>query len=307
MPRIISLPEVDRSEQLPTIRVGNALNNEVLLYIAYDGPGECYVDVNIARDDDGDGVNDNDKNMICEVPKRISYTPELGQTQARIYYEQIQNDTPQMVSKDFIVDFIDYQTTLSEEEKELYFTITQLINSIDDSLLGNAIIKDELTHMRENLQNDAEVSLAVLAIQDYRNDPTIVDKQISLSAQQEEQLAYILDQVQTSAILQAEGASIYEQSKQKIFDLTPMRLQPDIKELFSRIDQLPEPAKEEEIVKQNLQTVLSLLAEDAQSQQPDSITQESVDLNVVPEICRILEFYNIPSELCGDQEEGPSL
>lgn len=195
------------------------------------------------------------------------------------------------MTQDFVVDFIDYDSVLSETQKEMYFTLNSLIASIDDNFLGNAIIKDELINIRDNLQNDSEVSLSLIAISDYRNDASIADKQIVLSEQEEKQLAFVERSLASTDVLVSQGASVYFQAKQTILDYTPLNVQSDVEEEFFSIEQIDEPAKEGERVKELLQNILTTLVQNSATADDiteDTISQEEIDLIVIPAICDIL-------------------
>jgi len=166
--------------------------------------------------------------MACNIPKVINYTPELGESQGRVYYEETIAGIKKLQTQDFLVDFIDYDSLLSTQQKETYFVINSLIAGLDDSFLGNAIIKDELINIRDNLQNDSEVSLSLIALDDYMNDPSIVDKQIVMSDSQTSQLEFIQTRLTNTDVLASQGASSYLQAKQLILDYSPANVLTDI-------------------------------------------------------------------------------
>ncbi len=302
---ISTVPEATIIDGFPTVRLWNSFNDEILLFVHYFEDGLCYIDTNIARDQDGDGISDNDKSMSCNSPKVVTYTPELGESQGRVFYEKNVEWIKKLMTQDFVIDFIDYDSLLSNEQKEIYFVANSLISTIDDNYLGNAIIKDELINIRDNLQNDSEVSLSLIAINDYRNDANIADKQIVLSAQEEKQLTFIESSLANTDVLASQWASLYFQAKQTILEYTPLNAQSDVSEDFFAIEQIEEPAKEWEAVKERLQNILNTLVENsatASDVTTDTISQEEIDLIVIPALCDILGFYNIPSTLCPNQD-----
>lgn len=305
--KLLTIPESKVIDWKETIRVGWSLNNEIMIFVNYISDWLCYIDTNIARDEDGDGISDNDKTMTCNSPKIIKYSPELWESLGRIYYEERVDGFFKLKTLNYTVDFIDFESVLTDGQKEIYFVLNDLINSLDDNYLGNAIIKDELINIRDNIQNPSEVSLSLIWIDDYMNDDSIAEKEIVMSDLQARQLEMIQNELTSADVLLAQWASIYYQSKQTILQYTPSNLYSDVQNIFWMIEKIEEPAKEPEIIKGHLQSILTKLLENAQWTRDDTntstiITQEEIDLIVVPSICKILSFYTISSSICPNDD-----
>ena len=75
---ILSIPKVSLSSGAIDFFVGKNLNNSILYYITYDNPkGNCYVDTDIHIDSNNDGIQDNDKDFMCNQLYLKTYEPKF--------------------------------------------------------------------------------------------------------------------------------------------------------------------------------------------------------------------------------------
>jgi hypothetical protein len=128
--------------------VGENLDNSILYNILFDDAGgakDCYVDLDISADSDGDGIKDQDRDMQCNELQFQKYEPRYDAVVARIYYQAGEK----IMSQDFTVSFLDFELNLDAATRETYDKITALVNSIDTSHEVNVYLKSLLITLKE--------------------------------------------------------------------------------------------------------------------------------------------------------------
>ena len=81
-----------------------------------------------------------------------------------------------------------------------------------------------------------------------------------------------------------------------------------ISDAFGVIQQLPEPGAQPEIVKTQLGNILNMYKENSvsalESQNPgneEKIMESDIEIQILPRICEVLNYYEISSPNCPDQ------
>lgn len=82
-----------------------------------------------------------------------------------------------------------------------------------------------------------------------------------------------------------------------------------ISDAFGIIQAIPEPGSQPEVVKKQLEYILGIFTENSvtalESQNPgneEKIIEGDIETQILPRICEILNFYEIPSASCPDAD-----
>lgn len=305
---IISLPKIEQSEKWHLeVFVGKQLNNEVMLYIkTASNNDKCRLDSDIAKDKNFDGKADNDVEFGCNRILNITYIPTTESSIGRIFYQA--DGTGKILQKDFTVTFAHYENSfLSDELKNQYTAITELLNTIDDSSsVANADLKIMLTSLRNDLVDINTTRANVIQIEDLLSKKTV-----KLSSKQEEKLNWILIALSDHATLSAKGASSYEVAKSEILALLPLALQQEANKHFTNFDhaeQLAHSGLDVKTIREwALQSIYTTIADNAVN--PSNIWANQIGTDdfkavVEPHLCNIAKDYSISAQYCSDAYQG---
>ena len=133
------------------------------MYVSYPA-GNCYIDLDITTDTDGDGEPGNDDNASCNAVMTIPFVPTSKQQTARIHYAA----DGSRQNKDITIVFLDYEDILPEEyewaAEELDTYIAALMTVEPRDPLG--YYKDLLINLRASLGETDEMNSVLLQLRD---------------------------------------------------------------------------------------------------------------------------------------------
>jgi len=299
-----SLPQTQDIKWEPTIRVGKNLSNSVLIYAKYNGAGDCFVDTDIWYDTDGDSKSDNDRDLECNNSNKLTrYNPSFGKVLWRVYYDGTDTVDGNMSIYDFSVQFIDFETTLTPSEQTSYDKITSIIKQIDSNITWNNTLLQELFQMRNNIQDPSSISNGIIIIYDLIEN----DKWIKITDKTQKDLDEFLWEIANGDVLAALGSNEYFQSKQDILSLLPVILKNEVWLIFQQIEQIKDKEAEKEKIKALLNNIIKKISDSIavsyESQWDNQILKEDFDLEIMPLICEIANFYVIETKTCWPSTE----
>ncbi len=307
--KILSIPKVDRKWDKIEFFVWNNLDNSILynfLYDDADGTKECYIDTDITVDSDGDGIADQDKDFKCNELHLQSYTPQYDSVVGRIYYQV----GDKMLSQDFTVSFLDFEVDLDADMKKTYDTLQSIIVSLDTSVKDNVYLKTLLIGLKDGLLDKVDSNSALVTIQDYmaNHDPVLTEDEQS-------KLDSVMTALADDSVVAAQWGNIYEQSKTEILNILPYNLASDVKTKFADFETIvagtvaedwnleaTQNSSEQDKRKMILQDIVNMIASHVapidKEVWENQIQADDMDLVVMPNICKIMDFYSIASKTC---------
>ena len=299
---IVSLPETRTVDGEPVVSVGKNLDNSVLINLKYFGIGQCFVDSDISRDSNNDGAADQDRDFQCNQAVLIPFEPEFERITARVFYETPVEWSLKLTSRDFTIEFLDFQPPLSEEQRKLYIQLSSLIKDIDQTEDINKELVNLLIDMRNNLYTDQDIATSVVSIRDYMDT-----QELLLSESQQADLDALLTSLSDGAIVAALWGTPYEQAKQDILFSLPQNLKPDAESIFLQIEQVDARPDNKGRIKELLQQLISTLQPyivPVSDEPTDTqISQDIFDLFIIGAVCDILNIYEIESDVCPNVED----
>ncbi|MBS8122536.1 PKD repeat [Candidatus Vampirococcus lugosii] len=284
---LLSIPNAESSGDKYNIDVGSSLNNTVDFFVKGKNLNNCYIDFDVSHDSNLDGQPDNDKDLECGKLGSKTYIPKADNSIARLYYENSQGK----VSKDIIINFLDFNIDLPQDVIEMYNQLNGLISSLSSADQDIAYLRSLLINLRDNIVAGDGVDGLVLQIYDWFEQGVIIDQD------KEDEILEIMDSLMNEGIQAAIGGNDYEIAKGNIILFTPNKRKPEVQEIFKNIESLDGDLEQ---VKSFLQEILDIF-----SQELEKGTIDNNDYNIVQsDICLILEYYDIKSTACGHEEEG---
>lgn len=292
--KILSIPEYQENESgAIEISVWKSLDNSVLFYILFDNKWDenrrCYVDLDIS--------DDKEKDFYCNEMYFAEFDPSFENVMWKFYYETDEG----LQQRDLTINFLDYAIQLDENTKVIYNKLTALIYWISD--------EDQLKALLLNLQkwilNKSEIQGNVIAIQEYlANNP-----EVNLTDTEREDLSWILTELTDSTTISAAWWSVYDYAKYEILAILPTNLRVDVEKLFYDFENAKWDTEqwiaENDVKKQKLNEILNVIkskiTDDELNQQADEITKSDMEDIIMPNMCKILDYYSIPSETCSSE------
>ncbi|MCX6823805.1 MAG: PKD domain-containing protein [candidate division SR1 bacterium] len=299
---ILSIPKVSIASGIIDFFVGKNLNNSILMYIKYDDSrGTCYVDTDIAFDNNGDGIKDNDKDFLCNELYLKKYEPKYESVVGRIYYTKA--DTTAF-SKDFTVSFLDFQANLSPEMTIVYKEINDFINTLQaiGSTGDMSNFRTLMVGLRDGLIDQIDTKSNIVSVKDYYET-----KGIQLTAEQKTLLEDIFTKLTDKAVSAAGGGNIYQQSKAEILSILPSNLAVDVEGLFKEFESVISDTTQANSSQQDkrkavLQEIINLISKNlalaGATVQTNQIDPLDMQTTIMPNMCKILAFYTIVSDAC---------
>lgn len=209
---MITIPETTFTNANPEIFISKNMNNTLIMYINNESWDECFVDIDIATDNDGDWQTDNDGDILCNKIAKIYYEPDYDSTVGRVYF----TNNGKLTFKNFYVTLEGVILELDDEKKDLYDDITQLFNGIEDLSVENTSLKRSLDRLRKNLNNRLETTSTVNTINEQMKDWWI-----KIDSYQKELLDSILARLSNQDTINIVWKSEYERYKAEILAILP--------------------------------------------------------------------------------------
>ncbi len=301
---ILSLPELSDSEAGKEIFVWNNLNNSVLFYIYYAWTKDCYVDKDISFDSDNDNNAANDNDFVCNKSKLVEYNPLYQSIVWRVFYKM---DDTQTLSKDFTVSFLDISLQLDEETKLIQQDLMKLINSLDISKDENKGLKSLLLNLQQNLIDTTNMKSDLVAVQSF-----VRDNKIALDKDQTSLFDSIVSRLQSKASVAAMWWNEYQQSKAEILNIIPFSMRAQIEDIFTQFESVAWDASwnntqqdKRKILLNQILTEIGkkvVILQDWQQLKSDEIDSVDMELTIIPNMCKIMTYYWIPSEKCSSDQ-----
>ncbi len=307
--QFLSIPEATVSNSGIELFVGNSLENSILFYIKHnENLGPCYVDTNVNEDSNGNGNPLDDADFQCNMLYLQKYEPQYDSIVWKLYYS---DRNKKLVSQDFMIWFIDFEVALSPENKKVYDQISVLLKELNwpERFTGtNKVFKDMLKWLRDNISDTQSTLSNVVTVKDYlgRND-------IKLNEQQDEMLKKIFLELSNRSTAAAEWLGEYGIAKQDILSILPTNLAIDIDNLFKEFETvlgdaslgITQQDKRKEVLQKIVDVIWKNVAPDGKTPTTTQIDKIDMDEIVIPNICKIMNLYSIPSNLCSTSDIKP--
>jgi hypothetical protein len=280
---IVTLPAADKDG---AVSVWKSLENKVLFYVWYSGKWDCYVDTDITRTSNGNASPDQDRDIkSCNQEALIEYNPSVDSTIARVYY-QVWDKT---LTKDITIKFIDYDISLSPEQKQISASIDGIMNQIGDNAPD---LKSVLLNMRNGIAQWDDVSSLVLQARDIlEKKKDIIPQSIQTSTNQ------LLDQLENKTTCSAGGCNEFKSAKTAIIWLFRTERKAEIAKIFEDIDNAVWKPSE---IKRFLDKITEIWKEELNKKELDAADIKQLDA----EICKIVLYHDISGTACKWASDG---
>lgn len=299
-PTILSIPQGTVRNGAYHIPVGSQSNNTVIFNLISSAKS-CFIDKDISEDSNSDGKSNNDRDLSCNEPVTVVYQPLLSTITARVNYDN--------KISDIIIDFIDHDINLTATQDAQYKQVTRLINLLPNTNQELSDLKAMLNTLRMDIVNNRDTTDSVIQIGAF-----IDENATAIGATNKTAIDAVLKELADGDAVAAMGGNAYDQAKATILSYASANFKWSVIEQFSLIEQLEEPAKAPDKLKEYLQNILDIFQDngvpDGVINEPGNeskIPESDIQVTIMPEICRVLNFYEVVSDQCrAEEEEAPS-
>ena len=291
--KLVSIPANQENEEWKLeMFVWKNLDNSIAFYVLFDDPKEekeCYVDLDIS--------DTNEKDFYCNQIFFKKFDPKYESTIWKIVYQK----GSEIKSKEIQISFIDFSIELDEKTQFLYEKITKLINNTK-----NEWFKWLLINLQKWIVEPLEIQANIVALQNY----LLSEASISLNEWEKKEIQEIINELSDSTTISAMWGTEYDIAKSEILQILPSNLKLDIEKLFVEFENIKVSTWQEwsqnnqrETILNNILALISQkITNNIQDQKPDEITKDDMDSIILPNICKITKYYNIPSEKCVSED-----
>lgn len=283
--KLLTIPENnEKSDWSLEIFVWNSLKNSVLFYVLNENLSwKCYVDVDITDDVETD--------FLCNSPFLKVYIPQYSSKIWKIHYEKNWKE----IEKEFTISFLDYSIKLTEEQQKIYDKISELLKTVRDENLRILLL-----NLQQWLVSENETEANTIALHEYLQG----ENKMNIEETEKQEIWEIVSDLSTSTVVASIWWTEYDIAKAEILFILPRNLRTTVSRMFSEFEaaeanyqgswnsQLDE---RKEQLQEILNTIKDNATEDLENQKEDEITKSDLDSVVVPNICKIMNYYNIPS------------
>lgn len=273
--------------------VGKNLDNTILYYILYDEKNlwdMCYVDLDIT-----DSI---DKDFECNTLFMKEFSPRYDSLIGKIYYKS----SGEILTKEIKTSFLDFDINLDEETQVIYNQINSIINGIDNKDADNESLLLLLINLRNNIIDKNQTRANVVALSEFLSK----NQAPNISENKKQDISSVITYLSDSTTVSSLGGNEYEQAKSEILLILPFALKTEIQDLFLEFEQAvvnkDEDSSQQEKRKTILNQIISKISlhivENWKKQWNDNITEIDMESIIMPNICKIIDFYDIVSEKC---------
>lgn len=302
--QIVSIPQITIQSWQYVLPVGSHQDNQVFFYVQYTGTGSCYVDLDISKDSDYDGDPQNDRDLLCNNPQVLNLDAYSDAVRARLVYE---NDKGGLIGNWILFQFPDQGIDMTNEQQESYNRVMSFADTLPKDNDSQLYAKSLVQELAQNLRSDKDQTETIINLRVYMED-----EDLWWTQEQKTTIESLLQEFATSTSIELQGWNIVDQVRQFLIDYAPSQLmKSSIRSSFVRIQDLEEPGSKPDIVKSELESVLQVFQENsvkiADISKPwneEKIIEWDVETQILPRICEVLEYYQIPSRLCPDLDNA---
>ena len=166
-----------------------------------------------------------------------------------------------------------------------------------------------LLNLQEWIWNDSATDANVIAIYDYLTNE---QNNLEIDDIQKQEIGNLVNDLSNASVVSAMWGTEYDKAKAEILSILPSNLKTSVALMFSDFEIIQTDIEnwmsQQDLRKEKLQDILTLIkwksTENSETQKDDEIAKSDLDRIVVPNMCRIMYYYEIPSNsnLCWDIE-----
>ncbi len=285
---MITIPETTLTNEHPEIFLNAKMKDTLIMYINNDSWEDCFVDIDISTDSDGNGKTDDDRDVQCNKIAKINYEPDYESTVWSVYFTH----NGKLTFKNFYVTFEWIVLWLDDEKKEIYDDITILVNWIEDSYVGNTNLKRSLDRLRKSLNDKIEVASLINTINEEKGE-----KGVKVDEYQKELLESIILRLSDEDTVISVWISAYEKNKREILGLVDRQgsLKREVEEKFKDFDENMNSYTQEQKAKE-LEKIWDIILEENRK---NKIWYDESDFALF--FCNIFDYFDVSmyTKKCG--------
>jgi len=272
------------------ISVWSQLDNTITLYPMFIESGNCFVDLDITEDSDGDSDPLFDQDILCNTKLTKTFqTTKANQTWA-IYFVRGNDLTQIPLEITFLDNADDTEIEIPEEMREIYNRVEDLISDVD-----NGVVESDgyylllLDNLRRSLSDDDDTDSIVLQLHEYINT-----SRLQLPDDHRDKLEILLLSITDETLQAAIGGTEYDKAKANILAWFSW---PERDQMIKIFRSLEWSLWDKDAMKTQLDALGTFTLDEYNAGEIDEIDFNNIVLN----LCGISRYYEIPTKSCGDE------
>lgn len=291
--KMLSLPQPISVWSGIEISVWDALDNTISFYPLYQWTWNCFVDINILEDTDGDEDPLFDQDVECNsVSEKQIINKKIWQRWNIYYIEKwVLQTIPLTITLLKTDEPNGFEIPIPSELQDSYNRLEDLISDVENGTVPNDDYYYVLLEaLRDSISLPEERSSVLLQLHEY-----IQNSSLELPAEHRDRLEILILTLSDESLQTAVWWSQYDQAKANIMILFTW---PAKQQLSTAFAQLEDNIWNKEWIKKALESIWSIA-----QQQMASGTIDEVDFNeIVRQICEIVFYYDVESATCGTDD-----
>ncbi len=290
---LLSIPESQEAEDWVwvIVSVGSQLNHTISFYPLFDGDGNCFIDLDILRDSDWDEDPLFDQDVVCNELSEKVFDSSRKKQKWSIYYVVDGELTTIPLEISFLdaIDGSDVDVDIPSSLREEYERLNALIEDVEDgkvqdrdgyyfslldSLSGSVTETDTRNSILLQLSEYVKSSAGLILPEEHR-----------------ESLDILILMLSDESLHTAIWGTQYDQAKANILVWFEWETRETMRQEFIFLES---NVSKKEIVKTQLEKIWLLSQGELQAGNIDEIDFN----NIVKQICEIVFYYSIESEVC---------
>jgi len=170
----------------------------------------------------------------------------------------------------------------------------------------NEWFKALLINLQKWIIDPVETQANLVAVQNYLLDESVS----SLTDEERKEIQRIINELSDSTSISAMWGTEYDIAKKEILQILPSNLRIEIERLFVEFEnvewddeqQLSQNDKRKRVLNEMLSLISEKITKNVENQKPDEIIKEDMDSIIMPNICKIMNYYEIASEKCASDD-----
>ena len=272
------------------ITVWSQLENEISFYPQYQSQWNCFIDLDLSEDSDGDEDPIFDQDIACNKLTNHMFTSNKATQKWSIYFVYNWELTSIPLQINLLDNTAPSQAEITDDIRESYNRVEDLISDIENGVVQNDIYYSQLLeNLRTSLVDGEDLSSIILQLHEYVNNSNL-----NLPDDHKDRLEILMLGLTDETLQAALGGTEYDTSKANI--LTRFSYSPTKKaELRAMFQELEANRGDKDAIKEQLNNIWTVTENEFTAWNIDEIDRNEVEIHA----CAIAFYYDVPTQRCG--------
>ena len=272
------------------LTVGSQLNNEISFFPQYQSAWNCFIDLDLAVDSDGDEDPIFDQDVPCNELTNYTFNTTKPIQKWSIYFVYNGDLTSIPLQITLLDNASPIEAEITDEIRESYNRLEDLISDVENGVVPDDMYYGQLLeNLRTSLVDGEDLSSVILQLHEYVNNSNL-----NLPDDHKDRLEILMLGLTDETLQAALGGTEYDTSKANIltwFSYSPTRKT----ELRWMFQELEANRGNKDAIKEQLNNIWTVTENEFKAGNIDEIDRNEVEIHA----CAIAFYYDVPTKRCG--------